>query len=283
MALNNFIPEVWSAATLTALDTALAYGSTGVTNRDYEGDISDYGNSVIINTIADPTIQDYVRYTDMTVNQAASVQQTMLIDQQKAWSVDIDDVDRAQARDDGDYVEKLTGRAAHLLAKTADAFIANTMGTVAGASAGAEVTINTPADAYDMLVDLRTGLSENDVPIDGRWAVISPAFHGLLLKDSRFVATGDALGQSTRSSGVVGHAAGFTILESNQTPDGPGAGAGKLMIAGHGIATTFAQQILKTEAVRHQLQFVDILRGLHVYGCKVVRPEALVARDVIVA
>lgn len=282
MALVNFIPEVWAASTLTALDTALAYGSEGVTNRDYEGDIRDYGDSVIINTIADPTIQNYVRYTDMTTEQAASTSQTMLVDQSKAWSVDIDDVDRAQARDDGDYVAKLTGRAAHLLAKTADKFIADTMGAVVGPSAGAEVTLTTPAAAYDMLVDLRTDLSENDVPIENRWVVVSPAFHGLLLKDSRFVATGDALAQTTRSNGVVGHAAGFTVLESNQTPNGPGAGNGKLMIAGHGIATTFAQQILKTEAIRLERQFTDRLRGLHVYGCKVVRPLALAGRDVIV-
>ncbi|MFE4577329.1 N4-gp56 family major capsid protein [Streptomyces chartreusis] len=279
MALTNFVPEVWAASTLTALDEALAYGSEGVTNRDYEGDVTDFGGSVTINTVTDPTVENYTPYTDMTGGNAATTPQTMDINQRKAWSLNIDDVDRAQARDDGDFVAKVTKRAAHLLSKSADAYIAAQM--AAAVTPGAEVTVDAAAEAYDLLVDLRTDLSEAEVPIEGRWVVVTPAFHGFLLKDPRFVATGDALGGTTRSSGVVGQAAGFTVLESNQAPNGPGAGAGKLVIAGHAVATTYADQITKVEALRHPKQFVDILRGLHVYGAKVIRPSALTARDVI--
>ncbi|MFE9765078.1 N4-gp56 family major capsid protein [Streptomyces sp. NPDC005808] len=279
MALNNFIPAVYAAATLAALDTALAYGSEGVTNRDYEGDVSEFGGSVVINTIADPIVETYTAYTDMTGGNAASTPQTMPIDQKKAWSLDIDDVDQAQARDDNDFISRVTARAAHLLAKTADAYVAAQM--AAAVTPGAEVTVDVASEAYDLLVDLRTSLSQNDVPIDGRWVVVTPAFHGWLLKDPRFVSSGDALGGTTRSSGVVGNAAGFSVLESNQVPNGPGAGAGKLLIAGHGIATTYADQVTKVEALRHPTKFVDRLRGLHVYGARVVRPTALVARDVI--
>jgi hypothetical protein len=279
MALTNFIPAVYAAATMAALDTALAYGSEGVINRDYEGDISEFGGSVVVNTIADPTIETYVSYTAMIGGNAGSTPQTMNIDQKKAWSLDIDDVDRAQARDDGDFVSKVTERAAHKLAKTADAYIATQM--AAAVTPGAEVTVDAANEAYDLLVDLRTSLSQNDVPVDGRWVVVTPAFHGWLLKDPRFVSSGDALGGTTRSSGVVGNAAGFSVLESNQVPDGPGAGAGKLIIAGHSLATTFADQVTKVEALRHPDKFVDRLRGLHVYGAKVVRSNCLTARDVI--
>ncbi|MFF8942564.1 P22 coat protein - protein 5 domain protein [Streptomyces sp. NPDC014864] len=279
MALTNFVPEVYAASTLAALDEALAYGSDGVTNRDFEGEVSEFGGSVVINTVADPTIEGYTPYTDMTGGNAATSPQTMNIDQRKAWSLNIDDVDRAQARDDADFVAKVSARAAHLLAKTADAYIAAQMASAV--TPGSEVTVDAAADAYDLLVDLRTELSENETPIEGRWVVVTPAFHGFLLKDPRFVSSGDALGGVTRSNGVVGNAAGFTVLESNQVPNGPGAGAGRLLIAGHGVATTYADQITKVEGLRHPKQFVDILRGLHVYGAKVVRPEALVARDVI--
>jgi hypothetical protein len=279
MALTNFIPAVYAAATMAALDTALAYGSAGVTNRDYEGDVSDFGGSVIINTVADPTIENYALYTDMAGGNAATTPQTMNISQRQAWSLNIDDVDRAQARDDSDFVTKVSARAAHLLAKSADAYVAAQM--AAAVTPGAEATVTDPAGAFDLLVDLRTSLSQADVPIDGRWVVVTPKFHGLLLKDPRFVSSGDALAATTRSSGVIGSAAGFTVLESNQVPDGPGAGAGKLIIAGHALATTFADQVNKVEALRHPKQFVDILRGLHVYGAKVVRPTALVARDVV--
>ncbi|MFF3356641.1 N4-gp56 family major capsid protein [Streptomyces sp. NPDC002917] len=281
MALTNFIPAVYAAATMAALDSALAYGSDGVINRDYEGDVAEFGGSVIINTIADPTIEAYTAYSDMVGGNAATTPQTMLINQKNAWSVNIDDVDRAQARDDSDFVSKLTERAAHKLAKTADAYIAAQM--AAAVTPGAEVTLaaTDAAKAYELLVDLRTDLSNNDVPIEGRWVVVTPKFHGLLLKDPRFVSSGDALGGVTRSSGVVGNAAGFTVLESNQAPDGPGAGLGKLILAGHGLATTYADQITKTEAIRHPKQFVDVLRGLHVFGAKVVRPTCLAARDVV--
>lgn len=279
MSLTNFVPAVYAASTLAALDEALAYGSEGVTNRDYEGDVSDFGGSVVINTVADPTIENYVPYTNLAGGNASTSPQTMNIDQKKAWSLNVDDVDRAQARDDNDFVTKVSARAAHLLAKSADAYIAAQMATAV--TPGAEVTVDAANEAYDLLVDLRTALSQNDVPIDGRWVVVTPAFHGWLLKDPRFVSSGDALGGTTRSNGVVGNAAGFTVLESNQVPNGPGAGAGRLLIAGHALATTYADQITKVEALRHPSQFVDILRGLHVYGAKVVRPSALVARDVI--
>ncbi|WP_329393132.1 P22 phage major capsid protein family protein [Streptomyces albidoflavus] len=280
MAVSSFVPEVWGAAVLTALDEALAYGSAGVTNRDYEGEVSEYGGSVTINTAADPAIETYVPYAAMTGGQAATTSQVMNLDQRKAFSFDLDDVERAQSRDDGDLVGKLSARAAHKLGATADAYIAGLM--AAAVTPGTEVTPATPADAYDLLVDLRTELSENDVPTDGRWAVVTPAFYALLLKDSRFTATGDAQAGLTRSNGVVGQAAGFTVLESNQAPAGPGEGAGRLIIAGHALATTYADQVTKTEAVRLPDRFVDRVRGLHVYGAKVVRPEALAARDVIV-
>lgn len=280
MAVTSFIPQVWGAAVLTALDEALAYGSDGVINKDYEGEVSEYGGSVVVNVAADPTIETYTAYTAMTGGQAATTSKIMNLNQQKAWSFDLDDVERAQSRADGDLVGKLTQRAAHRLGAVADAYIAGLM--AAAVAPGAEITPTTPAEAYDLLVGLRTELSENDVPLAGRWVVTTPAFHALLLKDSRFVASGDQGSDLTRSQGFVGRAAGFTVLESNQAPAGPGAGAGRLIIAGHALATTYADSVTKTEAVRLTDKFVDRVRGLHVYGALVTRPEALAARDVVI-
>jgi N4-gp56 family major capsid protein len=281
MAVDKFIPEIVAANVMVALNTALTYGSPGCINQDYEGEISEYGGSVVINTATDPTIETYTPYTAMTGGTAATTGQTMSIDQAKAWSVDLDDVNAAQARDSGELMSKISQRAAHLLAKTADAYVGGLM--AAGVDADnltAEATV-APSAVYDLLVDLRTTLSENDVPVDGRWVVVTPAIHGALLKDQRFISSGDTQGAATRSSGVVGRAAGFTVLESNQVPDGPGSGAGKLVIAGHAIATTYAQQVSKVEAVRLTDKFVDRTRGLHLYGAKVIRPTCLAAADVI--
>lgn len=277
MALTNFVPEVWASAVLTALDTALTFGSEGVVNRDYEGEVSEYGGSVTINTVADPTIEDYAPYTSMTGGQAATTPQTMYIDQLKAWSLDLDDVDRAQARDDGAFISAVSRRAAHLLAKDADAYVASIMADAV--DPGTAITDPSSDDVYGMLLNLRQELSEADVPLEGRWAILPPALVSHLLASQRFTASGDALSAQTRSSGVIGQVAGFTILESNQCPDGPTDG--KLVIAGHSIATTFADQVTKVEAVRLADKFVDRMRGLHVYGAKVVRPSALAAREVV--
>lgn len=278
MAVDTFVPEIWAAGVLTDLDQALVYASTGVVNHDYEGDVSEYGGSVTINSAADPAVEDYVPYTAMTGGTPTTTPQTMNIDQRKAWSLDLDDVNRAQVRDDGSLMDGVTHRAAQGLAKTADTYVSGLM--AAAVTPGTEVTTSAPTDAYDLLVDLRTDLSNQSVPVAGRWVAVTPAFHGLLLKDSRFVATGDGSAAGTRSSGVVGQAAGFTVLETNLAP--AGATTGKLIIAGHSIATTYAQQVAKTEAIRLPDMFVDRVRGLLVYGAKVIRPEGLTARDVIV-
>ena len=93
-----------------------------------------------------------------------------------------------------------------------------------GVAAGnliAESTISDPADAYDVLVDLGTRLDESDVPTEGRFAIVTPKFHGFLQKDSRFIATGDAAAVGTRANGRVGEAAGFSIRKSNNPPTAP--------------------------------------------------------------
>src|SRR5690606_19441138 len=151
---------------------------------------------------------------------------------------------------------------------TADQYVAGLMG--AATTPGAEVTISNADEAYDLLVDLAVELDENNVPSEGRFVVVTPAFHGHLLKDNRFVATGDAAAASTRANGVVGSAAGFTVRKSNNAPDG--STTGKLIIAGYDGATTYAEQISSVEAFRMEKRFADGVKGLHLYGAKVVRP-----------
>jgi hypothetical protein len=126
-------------------------------------------------------------------------------------------------------------------------------------------------------------LDAADVPPENRYAVITPALYAKLLKDSRFVAAGDVQSAETRGNGLVGRAAGLEIFKSNNLPDGPGAGAGKLMLVGSRYSTTMAQQIRSTEAFRLEKKFGDGVKGLHVYGCRVTRPTAIVAADVIVS
>jgi hypothetical protein len=283
MAIANFVPEVWSAELLVALEKALVYAAPGVVNRDYEGEIAEYGDTVHITALADPTVGDYTPHTDITIEDVDDTTQALLIDQSKYFAFEVDDVEKRQARSGGAVLTEQARKAAYKLRDVADQFVAGLMGTnVSAGNILAEATLATPAAAYEKLVDLGVLLDEDDVPTENRFVVITPKFHGLLLKDDRFVAAGDSAGATTRANGMVGEAAGFSVRKSNNAPNGPGAGAGKFILAGSSMATTYAEQIAKTEATRKEKGFADIVKGLHLYGGRVVRPTALAAADVII-
>lgn len=283
MAIANFIPEVWSAKLLVGLEKAHVYGAADVINRDYEGEISAFGDTVHITNLADPTIGDYTAHTDITIEDVDDADTILTINQSKYFAFEVDDIEKRQAR--GDVMNEQARKAAYKLKDVSDIHIAGLM--AAGLDAGnliAEQTISAAANkAYEVIVNLGVTLDNDNVPSDGRWVVVTPAFHGLLLQDSRFIAAGDADGASVRANGHVGRAAGFSIKVSNNAPNGPGAGAGKLIIAGYKGAVSFAEQIAKTEAARKEKGFADIVKGLHLYGAKVVRPTGLAAADVIVS
>ncbi|MEU1908113.1 N4-gp56 family major capsid protein [Streptomyces hygroscopicus] len=284
MAISAFKPEVWNAELLVTLEKSLVYAASGVVNRDYEGDISQYGDTVHITSLAEPTIGTYTPHTDITIEDVDDSDTTLLIDQSKYFAFEVDDVEKRQARNGGAVLTEQARKAAYKLRDVADQYVAGLM--AAGVDAGnlvAEQTLSGASAAYDLLVDLGVILDNDNVPDQGRWAVVTPAFYGLLLKDSRFVAAGDAAGAMTRANGMVGEAAGFSIRKSNNAPNGPGAGAGKLVIAGYSGAVTYAEQINNTEAARKEKGFADIVKGLHLYGSKVIRPTGLAAADVIVS
>lgn len=283
MAVTNFVPDIWSARILTNLSrTAVA---AGICNRDYEGDAS-VGDSVKITSITDPTITAYTG-ADMTPEDIDDATRSLLLDQKQSFNFYLDDVERAQSVNGGAILQEAIDRASYGLANTLDAYVLGLMGAGASASAPdhqiAEATISTVTDAYDALVNWGVLLDEADVPAQERFVVVTPALHGKLLKDSRFVAAGDVAAAATRANGMVGSAAGFQVFKSNNLPDGPGAGAGKLMIAGSRFATTLAEQVRSVEAYRVEKKFADGVKGLHVYGAKVTRATALVAADVIVS
>lgn len=285
MAVVNFVPDIWSARILTALSRNSV--AAGIVNRDYEGDVKSAGDSVKITNFVDPTIGNYTKHTDITVEDIDDATQSLLIDQQKYFAFELDDIERAQSVNGGAVMAEATKRAAYGLKNTLDAFLLTTL--AAGASAAApdhqvaEATISTASDAYVALVNWGVLLDQADIPEEDRFVVVSPAFHGLLLKDDRFVKAGDDIAAATRLNGRVGEAAGFSVHKSNNLPDGPGVGAGKSMIAGYRGACTLAEQIVSVEAARMEKRFADMVKGLHVYGAKVTRPTGLVVADVIVA
>jgi hypothetical protein len=285
MAISNFVPDIWSARILQNLSRSSV--AAAITNRDYEGDIERAGDSVKITNFTDPTIGTYTKHTDITFEDVDDATQSLLIDQQKYFAFEVDDIEKAQSVNGGAVLNTAITRASYGLKNTLDAYVLTTMAAGASASAPdhlvAEATISTAAGAYDALVAWSVLLDQADIPEEERFAVVTPAFYGLILKDSRFISSGDAPSAATRQNGRVGQAAGFDLHKSNNLPAGPGAGAGTSMIAGSRIATTLAEQILSTEAIRLEKRFADGVKGLHVYGTKVTRATGLVVADVIVS
>ena len=285
MAVVNFVPDIWSALILQNLSRRSV--AAGIVNRDYEGDIARAGDSVKITNFVDPTIGNYTAHADITIEDVDDATQSLLINQQKYFAFEVDDIEKAQSVDGGKVLNTAITRASYGLKNVLDAFVLTTMAAGASASAPdhqvAEATISTPAGAYEALVNWGVILDEADIPEEDRFAVITPKFHGLLLKDDRFVKAGDDIAAATRLNGRVGEAAGFEVFKSNNLPAGPGAGAGFSQIAGYRGATTLAEQIVSTEAFRLEKRFADGVKGLHVYGAKVTRATGLVVADVIVS
>ncbi len=274
MSVTNFIPTIWSARLLRHLDKKHVYAS--LLNRDYEGEIKNFGDTVKINQIGDVEIKDYVKSTDIEApDELSGDQLTLTIDQAKYFNFGIDDVDAAQVNPK--LMDKAMMRAAYGMNDVTDRFAANLLyvGVAAGNILGSDATpiVPTAKDAYDALVDLATLLTEANVPMEGRWVVIPAWYHGLLLKDDRFVGNGTDYNKAILEGGEVGVAAGLSVNLSNNVPNT--TGTKYKIIAGTNEAGSYAEQILKTEAYRPEKRFSDAVKGLHVYGAKVLQPKCI--------
>lgn len=278
MSLENFIPEIWSANLLSNLNQAHVYAQPGVANRDYEGEIKGAGDTVHINSIGRVTVFDYTKNTDMPAAETLTdAQRNLVIDQQKGFNFQVDDIDQAQQKPK--VMSEAMKESAFALSDVEDTFLA---GFHTAADAGnligndttpATMSLADPTDAYEYLVDLGVLLDQANVPSEGRSVIVPSWFHGVLLKDDRFVKVGSAASDATLRNGEVGEAANFKIMKSNNVPNT--AGAKWKVQASHPMARSFAEQIASTEAYRPEKRFGDAVKGLHVYGGKLVRPTAL--------
>lgn len=277
MAVQNFIPAIWSARILQNLQKSLVYGQPGVINRNYEGEIADVGDSVKINAIGPITVDNYTKNSNINDPQELTgAQTTLIIDQAKYFNFQVDDIDKAQTK--GGIIDEAMREAGYALKDTLDRFLAGKWTDIAaqnqiGSNGSPKTDLGTASNAYDYLLELGTLLDEANIPSDGRWVVIPPWYKETLLKDNRFINPGTPQGEERLANGQVMRAAGFMILQSNNVVNT--SNDNYKIIAGHPMAWTLAEQIVKTEAYRMEKRFADAVKGLHVYGAKVVRPDAL--------
>lgn len=274
MSLNNFIPTLWAVELLENLNDAHVY--VDLLNRDYEGQISNVGDTVKINSIGRVTINTYTKDSAINAPETLDDSQLMLsITEARYYNFEIDDIDKKQQQPK--LMRAAMEEAGWGLADTADAFVAGELESDvdAGNVLTAATSVGTGAtddDAYELLVDLGVQLDINNVPKNGRWVVIPPWYRGMLLKDPRFVSFGTQQNLERLRNGQVGEAAGFTIAVSNNVPL---SGSAYTVIAGHKLAASFAEQINDPEGFRPEGAFSDAMKGLHLYGHKVTRPYAL--------
>lgn len=274
--INAFVPEVMSAQLLVELEQTYVYAQG--TNRNYEGEISQYGDTVRIVSLNEPTIGTYSAHNDITVEPVSDSDQILVIDQSKYFAFEVDDIEQRQAR--GNVMDEQARKSGYELAGVTDTFLANLMKTgVAGSNQLSQVNHDSAA-LIDMIIAMKVRLDEENVPTRGRWLVINPSMHALLLHSPQFVRVDESGTSQALRNGQVGRAFGFDIVLSNNAPATSGTPSTHTAIAGYDGATTFAEQIAKVEAFSMELRFNDAVKGLHLYGGKVIRPTGLVTAEV---
>ena len=169
-------------------------------------------------------------------------------------------------------------------------------GTAGSANAGIAIqprlpgaTDATPAagDTYPLTLIARMArlLDQQNVDTNGRWLVLDPVFIEVLKDEDSRLFNADFGGTGLQNGLILNNVHGFKVYMSNNLPSaGTGssfAGANStsnfgVIVAGHESAVATAEQINKTETYRDPDSFADIVRGMHLYGRKILRPEAIV-------
>lgn len=304
----KFIPDVWSGK--MQVKFYLATCLSEVTNNDWEGEIKDTGDSVIIRSIANITISNYTKGLALVSQVPTSTPITLNITQGKYFQVVLDDVDATQSdlklmnsfTDDAGEQMKIVIESdvfTNVPASAATANKGNAAGAASGnirlgltgttaqcyvAKAGVGVGDGTAAaakSAVDHIVDMGTVLDEQNVPEQGRWLLIPPVIANRLkksdLKQVNF--TGDDT--SPIRNGKLGMIDRFTLYVSNNLFSQTTTQKEWTIMAGTRDAISFASQLTKVETLRSTATFGDIVRGLNVYGYLVTKPEALVTSIVV--
>tara|TARA_R100000742_G_C4279606_1_gene104715 strand:- start:4471 stop:5376 length:906 start_codon:yes stop_codon:yes gene_type:complete len=281
---GNFIPEIWSGKLIENFyDTTVL---AAISNTDYEGEIKSMGDTVNIRTTPELTIQTYVKGQTLSVENPDKAKLQLIIDKGEYFAAVEDDVDQVQSdinmmdtwsKDASERMKiKIDNR---ILTDMLTDISASNKGATAGAiSADLNIGVTsspvaiTKTNAIDQIINMGTVLDEANCPESDRFIVIPAKMAGHIkmsdLKDASI--TGD--GTSPLRNGRLGMIDRFTVYVSHNLYKN---GSEFSIIAGHKMGLTFASQMTNMETIRSESTFGNIIRGLQVYGYKVVKPEAL--------
>jgi hypothetical protein len=259
-----FIPELWSTQFNDQLDKMLVFNK--VVNTKFENEIARGGDTLHISEIGPITVNSYDG-TDIVSQELNADDLTLKIDQKKYFSFTLNDVTKAQT--DLAWMSKAMERAAYAVKNEVDSYIA---GLYSGLKAFSSSTYtigsgDSDTNAYDFVVDVSTKLSEQDVPESERFIVIPPWLHGELMKVAEYASAF----KEYNVTGQIPMVAGLSIMKSNNIKT---TTTTYHIISGTTQAISYAGQIEKMESFRTEKNFKDGVKGLFVYGAKVVIPAA---------
>lgn len=304
---GTFIPTVWSAKMNAKFYATTVFGD--IANTDWQGEISNMGDKVVINTPPTLTVSNYVPGAGLNYQVPVPDAQELLIDKGKYFAFHVNDILEYQAKPK--LIDTFSADAAQQMRIAIDSDVlyrafnqaaAANKGAAAGAKSGkynlgtdtAPITL-TPANVLEKILHLASVMDEQNLPDSDRWLLIDPFTRSLLMQSN--LAQANFMGDNTSivRNGLIGTIDRFKVYVTNQLPKavaGPntpwisGDGtdnsitstsglARRAIVAGHKSALTFASQITKMEIVRNTQDFGDYIRSLNVYGSKVVKPDAM--------
>ncbi len=294
---NNFLPEIYSKKVLNFFRKSSVVEA--ITNTDYAGEISAFGDSVKI--IKEPviTVDQYERGGSITATTLTDTEVVLVVDTANAFKFIVDDIESSMSHIN--FKEAASSSAAYALRDAFDTGVIATMFAGVSASSpnhilGSDNATDLAAGTFDGTGNLDIGyasgehdpidvlshmarlLDEANVPEEGRWFLANPEFYEQLVQsNSKLLSVDFNAGQGSIRNGLVssGKLRGFDMYKTNNIAATTNA-AGKCL-AGQLSSTCTAQTIVNTETVRDVTSFGDIVRGLHVYGAKVLRADALVS------
>jgi hypothetical protein len=262
MSIHNFIPELWNETLIEEMQTVHVFGR--VCRCKIDAPITKKGDTVHITGIGDIDFFDYDG-TDMDLQELDDAGLIMHIDQAKAFNFMVDDVDAFQAN--GDVMKQATQKAAYKRKNIADKYLNGILKAGAGLSTETQSAMTTTL-IISSVAEMALALDEKDVPSESQWIIIP------MWANTKLVLAGIVHAQDLKGNinGFVSNILGPDLYKSNNV----GAEA---PLAGSYGAAAYAEQIIKTVAYQPEKTFKDALKGLHVYGSKVVKPNELVLGD----
>ena len=272
MAITNFIPTVWSENLYQELDKK--YIAVANCNRDFEGEIKEKGNTVRICGIGDVAVSEYTKNANMSAPLSLSdTARDLKIDQAKYFNFQIDDIDRAQSSPK--LMEVAMKNAASALANDADRYVFSLCGQAGSTIACDNTNVE---NIVNLIIDARTKLFTNNVADPGDIVIeVTPEIAGMILKAKVNLSTDNT---DVMEAGCIGAIGGCKIFVSNNVQIIEGdTGHKHKCLARTKRAIAFEEQLSEIDAYRPELRFADAVKGLHLYGAKVVYPNEMVLLD----